>query len=44
MRGKRSGEIYDEIMGAIRAESLKENLTAAREKAEVIVNPHLKWV
>jgi hypothetical protein len=44
MRGKRSMKIYDEIMTAIRAVDLSEEVVTAKEKAKVIAKPYLKWV
>jgi hypothetical protein len=44
MRGKRSGKIYDEIMERIGAIDLNGKFAMAKEKAETIVKPHLKWV
>jgi hypothetical protein len=44
MRGKRSWKIYEEIMAAIRAVDLRKDVVAAKEKAETIANPYLKWV
>jgi hypothetical protein len=36
--------IYKEIMAAIRAVDIKEELAAAKEKGEVMAKPYLKWV
>jgi len=44
MRGKRSGEIYKEVMSAIRAEDLNGELAAAKEKGQKMAKPYLKWV
>jgi hypothetical protein len=44
MRGKRSWKIYEEIMAGIRAVDLRKDVLAAKEKAETIAKPYLKWV
>lgn len=44
MRGKRSGEIYKEIMSALRAESLSDKLAAAKEKGVSMAKPYSKWI
>jgi len=44
MRGKRSMKIYNEIMSAIRAIDLSGEFVTAKEKAQVIAKPYLKWV
>ena len=44
MRGKRSRQIYNEIMGKIRAVDLRSELVAAEEKAKIIAKPYLKWI
>ena len=44
MRGKRSMNIYNDIMTAIRAVDLSEDFKVVKEKAEVMANPYLKWV
>jgi hypothetical protein len=42
MRGKRSGNIYKEIVEALRAQPLKELLASAKETADVMANSHLR--
>jgi hypothetical protein len=37
-------KIYEEIMSAIRAVDLSREFGPAREKAEVLAKPYLKWV
>ena len=37
-------DIYKEIMEEIRAEDLNGEVEELKKKAEVIANPHLKWV
>ena len=44
MQGKRSMEIYKEIMSAIRAVDLKNEFKVAKEKAEIMAKPYLNWV
>jgi len=44
MRGKRSGDIYTEIMTALRAVDLSGRFVAAQEKAKMVAKPYLKWV
>ena len=35
--------IYEEIMSAIRAVDLRNEFSAAKEKAEILAKPYLKW-
>jgi hypothetical protein len=44
LQGKRSGLIYEEIMRALGAEDLSGEVVVAKEKAEIIAKPYLKWV
>ena len=44
MKRKRSGKIYDEIMERIGAIDLNGKFGMAKQKAETLVKPHLKWV
>jgi hypothetical protein len=44
MRGRRSGVIYNEIMGALGAQDLKGELVAAKNTGLNIAKPHLKWM
>lgn len=37
-------KIYEEIMNAIRAVDLNNAFSAAKEKAEILAKPYLKWM
>jgi hypothetical protein len=44
MQKKRSGQIYQEIMRAMRAVDLGTDVAAAKEKAKPMAKPYLNWV